>query len=252
MKKAFATALLAVATAASATDAEKHDYSTIQKNHYQVNNKYDNGDKSHHHYGGKGSASPAQPKLHNINDAVGAFNTYGTLFGEHRYQLQVGKTAEMLVSTEALREAIRGIQDRVKKTALSASQIDSAIDKNDGRIEANRYQIKENRTRLSLLLGKISGIQQGYGVLQQNLAIDRAAIIMQCEQYAYAEAIPQECTPIIGGLKQPVNYDWYWPETPYTGEAPLPPFNHPMPEYNLDDLFDNIHKNLYGKSKKAQ
>ena len=136
--KAFATALFAVATAASATDADQYGYQTIQKSNIKLNDHYDNGDKSHKHYGGKGEASRAHPSLPHIDDAVKAFNTYGTLFGEHRYQLQVAKTGEMLVGTEALREAISGLQDRVHITAKSAAQNESVIDKNDSGIEDNR------------------------------------------------------------------------------------------------------------------
>ena len=116
MKQAFTTALLAAAAAASAADADQPGYVNIQKDHLHLNDHYDNGDKTHHHYSGKGAASPARPSVPGIGEAVKAFNTYGTLFGEHRYQLQVAKTGEMLVGTEALREAISGLQDRVYAT----------------------------------------------------------------------------------------------------------------------------------------
>ena len=115
-----------------------------------------------------------------IGDAVKAFDTFGTLFGEHRYQLQVAKTAEMLVGTEALREAISGLQDRVHVTAKSASLAEAVIDENDSDIEDNRAQIKENRYRLSKVLDKITDLENHYKILQHKLAIDREAIIMMC------------------------------------------------------------------------
>ena len=49
----------------------------------------------------------------NFHDAVDAFDTYGTLFGEHRYQLQVMKTGNMLIGTEALRESIAALRERI-------------------------------------------------------------------------------------------------------------------------------------------
>ena len=149
----------------------------------------------------------------------------------------------MLVGTEALREAISGLQDRVHVTAKSAALSDAVIDENDSDIEDNRAQIKENRSRLSVLLGKITDLEDHYKILQHKLAIDREAIIMMCHQYAYAETIPKECIPIIGSLKQPLGFNWYWPEQDYVGEPPLPPFNHPLPKYTkhtTDDDDDRI------------
>ena len=48
-----------------------------------------------------------------FTDAVNAFDDEGTLFGEHRYQLQMGKTSHTLIATEALREAVKDIEKRV-------------------------------------------------------------------------------------------------------------------------------------------
>lgn len=74
-----------------------------------VNEHFDNTDASHQHYGGDQAASPAYPAAPDLHQAVDAFDTYGTLFGEHRYQLQVAKTGNMLIGTEALRESIAGL-----------------------------------------------------------------------------------------------------------------------------------------------
>ena len=78
MKQAFTSALFAAAAAASAADvvadvavdaavdAEQYRYQPIQKSHVTLNDHYDNGDKSHKHYGGKGAASPAHPSLPHV------------------------------------------------------------------------------------------------------------------------------------------------------------------------------------------
>jgi hypothetical protein len=62
---------------------------------------------------------------------VNAFDSYGTLFGEHRYQLQVAKTGNMLIGTEALREAISGLQARVQSARQFVHSNDKDIDIND-------------------------------------------------------------------------------------------------------------------------
>ena len=95
--------------------------------HYELNEHYDNNDKGHQHYGSDSPASPAFPNAPNFREAVDAFDTYGTLFGEHRYQLQVAKTGNMLIGTEALRHAIADLQLRVGKAR-------EYIHSNDGKI----------------------------------------------------------------------------------------------------------------------
>ena len=106
--------------------------------HYELNNHFDNSDAGHQHYGSDSPASPAFPNAPNFREAVDAFDTYGTLFGEHRYQLQVAKTGNMLIGTEALRHAIADLQLRVGKAR-------EYIHSNDGKIEANDREINWNR-----------------------------------------------------------------------------------------------------------
>ena len=237
MKQAFTSALFAAAVAASAIDAVADVAVDVAADTEQYRQPVKG-----HVKGGKGAASPARPDVPHVTDAVKAFDTFGTLFGEHRYQLQVAQTGEMLVGTEALREAISGLQDRVKVTAKSAALSGAVIDENDSDIEDNRAQIKENRARLSVILDKIVDLESHYDILQHKLAIDREAIIMMCHQYAFSKDVPKECIPIIGSLKQPLRYNWQWPEQDYRGEPPLPPFKHPLPKYSKDTTDDEDDK----------
>lgn len=78
--KVFAASLLAVAAFAGEDVYGGQVRPTL-------NSHYDNNDTTHQHYGGDGAASPAYPAAPDFNKAVDAFDTYGTLFGEHRYQL---------------------------------------------------------------------------------------------------------------------------------------------------------------------
>lgn len=79
--------------------------------------------------------------------------------------------------------------------------------------------------------GKLHDLEAGYEELHHKLAIDREALIMMCHQYAYASTIPDECGPIIGGLSQPIQYQWTWPTANCPGQPALPPFDHPLPHY---------------------
>ena len=128
--RVLAASLLAAAALADSYNEGHH--------HPEVNDHFDNSDSNHQHYGGDGAASPAYPAAPDFSQAVGAFDTYGTLFGEHRYQLQVAKTGNMLIGTEALRESISGLQYRVHHARNEVAQTDQGIDHNDENIAWNR------------------------------------------------------------------------------------------------------------------
>ena len=197
-----------------------------------VNEHFDNTDASHQHYGGDQAASPAYPAAPDLHQAVDAFDTYGTLFGEHRYQLQVAKTGNMLIGTEALRESIAGLQYRIHHARQECSKNDQDIDRHDLQIDWNRNMISDNRDRMYTLDGKVHDLESGYAGLSLKLGIDREAVIMMCHQYAYAEKLPKECQAILGGLTQPIDYAWNWPDIPCNAPASLPPFAHEAPHYD--------------------
>lgn len=134
----------------------------------------------------------------------------------------------MLIGTEALRESIAALKDRVHHAKIHVSNNDGDIHENDSDIEDNKKQISWNRDKLHALGGAVHNIENGYAELQQRLAIDREALVMMCHQYAYAETLPHECIPIIGGLSQPIAHAWNWPTTPCPGPTALPPFHYDL------------------------
>ena len=146
--KVFATSLLVAATTAIKAEAETEG---IQSDHHTLSGHYDHSDPQHHHYGGDQPASPAGPVTPELHEAVGHFDTYGTLFGEHRYQLQVAKTGKMLIGTEAIRESIATLRDRVAHARVHIHENDANIAENDSDIRDNRKQIAQNRERLYAL-----------------------------------------------------------------------------------------------------
>ena len=120
-------------------------------NAYVANNNYDYSDPQHRYYGSNNPAAPAVVNAPTLTSAVDSFDTYGTLFGEHRYQLQVAKTANMLIGTEALREAISALEERVAHLATHVEQNQSDIDENASDIDDNAAQIDANRFNLNIV-----------------------------------------------------------------------------------------------------
>ena len=61
-----------------------------------------------------GFASGADLTLPSFTEQVKGFEYRETLFGTENYQLQVAKTANMLIATEALRLSTANLQNRVE------------------------------------------------------------------------------------------------------------------------------------------
>merc|ERR1712083_392657 len=73
---------------------------------------YDGG--HYHNEYNEGYASSSDLHLPNFTEQVKGFEYRETLFGTENYQLQVAKTANMLIATEALRLSTANLQNRVE------------------------------------------------------------------------------------------------------------------------------------------
>ena len=208
MRGLFAPALLSAAIQAH-TSKEEHEH--FHQNAYVPNSSYDYTDAEHMYYGGSMPAVPAIANTPDLNAAVDSFNSMGTAFGEHRYQLMVAATANMLISTEAIREAVAVLEERVAHLQTHVEQNESDIEENASDIDDNAAQIDANRFNLDIVDQKISYLEFGFTELEDRLAVDRATLVIMCHQYAYAAAIPDECVPIIGLATAPLPYLWMWP-----------------------------------------
>jgi len=196
--------------------------------HEKLNANYDNLDPNHNFFGGDFPASPAYPNVPDLSQAVGHFDPDGTLFGEHRYQLQVAKTGNMLIGTEALRESIAQIRNRISAQRARLTENNNALQYMSAGNNEVQQLINENSIDLNDLSKELSDIEKGFGALHSRLCLDREVLIMMCHQYAYAQTIPEECEPFLGGLHAPLNFAWNFPTKDCPPEAPLPPFNHQL------------------------
>lgn len=245
MKGLFAPAMLTAAVV-----AQYDEYEHPHERGYEPNATYDYQDSEHMYYGGSMPAVPAVTNSPDLNAAVDSFNTHGTAFGEHRYQLMVAATANMLISTEAIREAVSTLEERVAHLQTHVEQNESDIEENASDIDDNAAQIDANRFNLDIVDQKISYLEFGYTELEDRLAIDRATIVIMCHQYAYAAAIPDECVPIIGLASAPLPYLWVWPYDDCPLQSPLPPFANEVPVLvkdttdDTDDFVNMPHQNL--------
>lgn len=110
----------------------------------------------------------------------------------------------MLIGTEALRESISKLRDRLDVAH-------SRLGANDQNLKINsQYNgevgglLSANRNEMERLESKCRDISAGYERLHNKQAIDREAIIMLCHQYAYASTIPDECKPLIDDMTEPM------------------------------------------------
>ena len=80
----------------------------------QADEHYDDGHGHYHNDYNTGYASSAPLLTPNFSEQIEGFKYRDTLFGTENYQLQVAKTANMLIATEALRLSTANLQNRVE------------------------------------------------------------------------------------------------------------------------------------------
>ena len=214
--KSFAAALLIASATADSEPAYDHyhnDYNT-------------------------GYASAADLTLPSFTEQVKGFEYRETLFGTENYQLQVAKTANMLIATEALRLSTANLQNRVEYAQALCDQNASDIDENASDIEDNQNQIEENKWHLEGTAERLDDLESGYSSLEEDKDVDRAVIIKMCHQYAYASTLVDECWPILEGM-EPMAHRWFWPEAACPESPDLPPFNNHVSKSDKDTESDS-------------
>ena len=160
------------------------------------------------------------------------------LFGAENYQLQVAKTANMLIATEALRLSTANLQNRVEYAQSLCDQNASDISENASDIDDNQQQIEDNAAHLEETAWRLHDLEDAYDDLEDEKDIDRAVIVKMCHQYAYASTLVDECWPILEDM-EPMPHRWYWPEA-YCADSPdLPPFGNHVPKSDKDTERDS-------------
>ena len=198
----------------------------------------DEYDHYHNEYNGEGYASSADLTLPNFDEQVNNFQYRDTLFGTENYQLQVAKTANMLIATEALRLSTANLQNRVEYAQALCDQNASDIDENASDIADNQDQIKENKWALEKTSERLDDLEDGYHDLEDDKEVDRRVIVKMCHQYAYASTLVDECWPILEDM-DPMPHRWYWPDEPCEAAPLLPPFNNHHAKSDKDTSSDN-------------
>merc|ERR1719237_564809 len=138
--KSFASALLIAGAVADPEYAETH----------------------YHHDHNTGYASSADLTLPSFTEQVKGFEYRDTLFGTENYQLQVAKTANMLIATEALRLSTANLQNRVEYAQALCDQNQSDIEENASDIDDNQRQIQQNAEALERTADRLDSLEEGY------------------------------------------------------------------------------------------
>ena len=185
-----------------------------------------------------GYASAADLSLPTFTEQVKGFEYRETLFGTENYQLQVAKTANMLIATEALRLSTANLQNRVEYAQALCDQNASDIDENASDIEDNQDQIAENKWNLEKTAERLDDLESGYDSLESDKEVDRNVIIKMCHQYAYASTLVDECWPILEDM-DPMPHRWYWPDESCPDSPDLPPFNNHVSKSDKDTESDS-------------
>lgn len=214
--KTFAAALL-VASAVAEDYAEPDHYHNDQNTGY---------------------ASGQNLSLPSFTEQVKGFEYRETLFGTENYQLQVAKTANMLIATEALRLSTANLQNRVEYAQALCDQNASDIDENASDIEDNQRQIEQNKWNLEKTANRLSDLEGEYDGMDSDKDIDRQVIIKMCHQYAYASTLVDECWPILEDM-DPMPHRWVWPTEECPDSPDLPPFNNHVAKSDKDTENDS-------------
>ena len=199
---------------------------------------YSGADHYHNDYN-TGYASAAPLLTAKFSEQMESFKMKNTLFGTENYQLQVAKTANMLIATEALRLSTANLQNRVEYAQALCDQNQSDIEENASDIDDNQRQIQQNAEALELTADRLDSLEEGYDHLNDEKAIDRAVIEKMCHQYAYASTLVDECLPILEDMSAPMGHSWQWPEQGCDGPARLPPFNNHVSKRDKDTENDD-------------
>lgn len=199
---------------------------------------YADADHYHNEYNGEGYASSIGLTLPTMEEHMHDFEYRDTLFGTENYQLQVAKTANMLIATEALRLSTANLQNRVEYAQALCDQNASDIDENASDIADNQDQIDVNKHSLEKTDERLRDLEHGYSDLEEDKDVDRRVIEKMCHQYAYASTLVDECWPILEDM-DPMPHRWYWPEAACEAAPALPPFNNHHAKSDKDTSSDN-------------
>ena len=137
----------------------------------------------------------------------------------------------MLIGTEALREQIARLRDRLDGGFVQLRRSDKNIESNASFNSEVGSLMTANNKELDKLDARMNKLEDGYFKLHREMKVDRDAIIMMCHQYAYASTIPDQCQPYLGVLSKPLNFAWKFPANDCPAPALLPPFGHLLSSY---------------------
>ena len=154
---------------------------------------------------GKPSNVPTGDFWNQVDD----FNEWNTIWDQSGYEERLATEADLMVALEALREALVDLDRDIDDLDDCISDNDEDISANDSCIERNDYDIQENDDEISDQENQVSRLQRQCRRCQEDLDEDRDALVLYCQQFAFAKDMVGACSDILtcSGTKLPYRAD---------------------------------------------
>ena len=130
---------------------------------------------------------------HQVDD----FNEWEPIWEQGEYEERVQTEAELMVALEAIREAlidldydIDRLEDHIDQNADDIEDNHYHIRRNDDGIDENDHEIDDQRYRVKRL-------QKECRYCEARLGEDRDALVLYCQQFAFAADMVGACADIL-------------------------------------------------------
>lgn len=151
-----------------------------------------------------------------FNRHVYEFDNNKPVWDQNDYTERVKVEAEMLVALESLKESAMYL-------GYDLQELQDHIDYQRKQIGSNQDDIYENMEALikefDSQLARISGLQDNCHYSQQSLDDNRAALVLYCQQFAFAPEMVGPCKNIITGRQKRLPYRFHFNGS-YTPSVP--------------------------------
>ena len=102
-----------------------------------------------------------------------------------------------MVALEALREALVDLDRDIDDVESCISDNDDGISDNDAGIAKNDYGISENDAEISDQNDRVDSLQRQCRRCQKDLNEDRDALVLYCQQFAFATDMVGSCADVL-------------------------------------------------------
>ena len=128
---------------------------------------------------------------------VDDFNAWDTVFDQISYEERLNTEADMMVALEALREALVDVDRDIDDLDDCISDNDHRISDNEGRIYDNDHGIEDNDDEIEDQQKRVERLQRQCRRCQNAIDEDRDALVLYCQQFAFATDMVGACADVL-------------------------------------------------------